>query len=95
MNKYCKEFLESVAQYRDYWLGLDEETVKKSCEFTGDSPEEYRMNGLIFSIMVLIDGDSSVNDFKHYEIKYGVTSLNKGVYLHENIHKFLKGDDEK
>ena len=93
MNKYCKEFLESIASYRDYWLNLDDEVVEKSCKFTNENSLEYRMNGLIFSLLVMIDGDSSVNNFKHYNLKYGGKTINKDIYLHENIFKFLKNKE--
>lgn len=93
MNKYCEEFLESIASYKDYWLNLDDEVVEKSCKFTNENPLEYRMNGLIFSLLVMIDGDSSVNNFKHYNLKYGGKTINKDMYLHENIFKFLKNKE--
>lgn len=93
MNKYCKEFLESITSYRDYWLNLDDEVIEKSCKFTGENPTEYRMNGLIFSLLVMIDGDSSLNNFKHYNLKYGGKTINKDIYLHENIFKFLKNKE--
>ena len=90
MNKYCKEFLESVAQSKDYWLNLDNDIVEKSCKFVDETPLEYRMNGLIFSIMVLLDGNSSLNNFKTYNIKYGSTSINKDIRLHDNVFEYLK-----
>lgn len=93
MNKNCKEFLESIASYKDYWLNLDDEVVEKSCKFTGEEPTEYRMNGLIFSLLVMIDGDSSVNNFKHYNLEYGGQSINKDMNLHDNIIPFLKNKE--
>lgn len=93
MNKYCEEFLESIASYKDYWLNLDDEVVKKSCKFTNENPLEYRMNGLIFSILVMIDGDCSLNNFKHYDLKYDGKIINKNIYLHDNIFKFLKNKE--
>ena len=93
MNKYCEEFLESIASYKDYWLNLDDKVVEKSCKFTGENPLEYRMNGLIFSLLVMIDGDSSLNNFKHYGLKYGSKSINDNILLHDNIIKFLKNKE--
>lgn len=93
MNKYCEEFLESIASYKDYWLNLDDEVVKKSCEFANETPIEYRMNGLIFSILVMIDGYSSVNNFKSYNLKYNRKTINKDICLHDNIFKFLKNKE--
>lgn len=61
---------DAVATLRDYWLGLDKNT-------------EETLDGFIFSLFSMIDGESGSNDFHHLIIKDKGTVLNNDNYLHE------------
>lgn len=61
---------DAVATLRDYWLGLDKNT-------------EETLDGFIFSLFSMIDGESGSNDFHHLIIKDKGTVLNSDDYLHE------------
>lgn len=67
-----EKFIQSIKSIRDYWLSLP----KKSTEEVA--------SGIIFSILVMIDGDSGTNDFHALEITDSETKqrLDCG-YLHE------------
>lgn len=60
----------AVATLRDYWLGLDKNT-------------EETLDGFIFSLFSMIDGESGSNDFHHLIIKDKGTVLNNDNYLHK------------
>ena len=55
-----KQLLEHFAMVRDYWVNLPKEQIVLE---NGKTETEYRMNGLIFSILCLFDGvsDSPLN----------------------------------
>lgn len=55
MNKQ-REFIKNLKEIKDYWLSQE-----------GMSSEEI-VDGVLFSILVLIDGDSGQNDFHELEI---------------------------
>lgn len=82
-EKLKKEFLKSVRESVRYW---------QEVKLTDNDTIEHRLNGLAFSILVLIDGDSSLNNFKHYNISYGGTVINDefGCELHSEYY----GGDE-
>ena len=61
---------DAVAVLRDYWLSLNKNT-------------EETLDGFIFSLFSMIDGESSSNDFHHLIIKDKGTILNNDNYLHE------------
>ena len=61
---------DAVTVLRDYWLGLNKTT-------------EDTLDGFIFSLFSMIDGESGCNDFHHIILKDGKTVLNKDDYLHE------------
>lgn len=61
---------DAVAVLRDYWLGLNKNT-------------EETLDGFIFSLFSMFDGESGSNDFHHIILKDGKTVLNKDNYLHE------------
>lgn len=50
------EFIETVIALRDYWLALPNKTT------------EEVVNGVLFSMMVMFDGDSGMNDFHALKI---------------------------
>ncbi|MBR4021790.1 MAG: hypothetical protein IKI94_04220 [Ruminococcus sp.] len=49
-------FINGIKAIRDYWLSLPEK------------PSNEVVDGVIHSILVMIDGDSSVNDFHPLQI---------------------------
>ena len=65
------------------------ECLLDECEYWKDKPDS--VYGVVFSILVMIDGHSSVNDFKSIEIK-GIT--NSG-YLHEDFCALRRERNEK
>ena len=60
---------DAVAVLRDYWLSLNKNT-------------EETLNGFIFSLFSMIDGESGSNDFHHLIIKDKCTILNNENHLH-------------
>ena len=62
--------VEAVTDLKDYWLGLNKNT-------------EETLDGFIFSLFSMIDGESGSNDFHHLIIKDKGTILNNDNYLHE------------
>lgn len=71
-DKKQLEFIQILKGIRDYWLSLPDKTA------------EVVANGILFSILVLIDGDSSENDFHALHITDSVTNerIDCG-YLHD------------
>lgn len=75
-----KELLQAIADLRDYWLGVAKNQ---------DYDQKTLVNGVIFSILVMIDGDSSANDFNHISlIERGKTINKASVALHEMWCKY-------
>lgn len=67
-----EQFIEQIKNIKDYWLSLPNKTT------------EEVVDGVLFSLLVMIDGDSGMNDFHPLEIidtKDG-QQINCG-YLHE------------
>lgn len=87
MNKEDKLnlFLDGINDCVDYWANLDEQVVKKGMKETGyhKTEAEYRCSGLAFSILVMLDGCSGVNDLHSYKIFDGIHEINKGINLHD------------
>lgn len=77
INKTQANFLNGIRAIRDYWLSLPEKTS-----------DEMIVDGVIHSILVMIDGDSSVNDFHSLQIKDSETQerIDCG-YLHDLYFK--------
>lgn len=67
-----EKFINNLKTIKEYWTSLP-----------GKTSEEVA-DGIIFSILVMIDGDSGTNDFHFLEIKDGETQerIDCG-YLHE------------
>ena len=82
MNEQEK-FIQQIKSDRDYWL-----------EQTDKTTEEV-VDGVIFSLLVMIDGDSSTNNFHRREITdtHNGKRLDCG-YLHELFCAALKGDKQ-
>ena len=91
-NNSEQEFLQALAHYSIYWANLPSErlyTVGKETE------SEARTNGLIHSILCLLNGDSSANDFKEYTLKLGRTKIGADIYLpteYFKVFRKIKGD---
>ena len=68
-----EKFINCLKETRDYWLSLPDKTTKEV------------VDGVLVSLLVMIDGDSSVNDFHSLNIIDDETgkSINNGVCLHE------------
>ena len=80
MNEHEK-FIQQIKSDRDYWLRQP-----------GKTTEEV-VDGVIFSLLVMIDGDSSTNDFHRLKITdtYSGKQIDCG-YLHELFCAALKRD---
>ena len=70
-----EEFINQLKNIKNYWLSLPDQTT------------EEVVDGVLFSLLVMIDGDSGMNDFHPLEIidtKDG-QQIDCG-YLHEFYH---------
>ena len=79
-----QEFLKALADIREYWLTIPKETL-----YDKENDEcRVRMNGAIFSILCLIDGVSSLNNFIPITLVNGVDSKYGSVINHhfEELH---------
>jgi hypothetical protein len=52
-----EEFIEQLKSIRDYWLSLPKERSTKEI-----------VDGVLFSLLVMFDGDSGMNDFHYLKI---------------------------
>lgn len=71
-----KEFIEQIKTIKDYWLSLPDKT------------KEEAVDGVLFSLLVMIDGDSGINDF--HSLKIIDTTDKKRIdcgHLHEYYHR--------
>ena len=82
MNEQAK-FIQQIKSERDYWLELSQKTTV------------VIVDGVIFSLLVMIDGDSATNDFHRLKIidTHNGKRLDCG-YLHELFCAALKGDKQ-
>lgn len=55
MNKH-EEFIKQINSIKNYWISLPNKTT------------EEVVDGVLFSLLVMIDGDSGVNDFHPLKI---------------------------
>jgi hypothetical protein len=51
-----EQFIEQIKNIKNYWLSVPDKTT------------EEVIDGVLFSILVMIDGDSGINDFHALEI---------------------------
>lgn len=74
--KNQKEFIQQTKEIRDYWLSLPDKSTKEV------------VDGVLFSLLVMIDGDSGQNDFHRLKITDSETGdrLDCG-YLHDLYFK--------
>ena len=70
-----EQFIEQIKDIKNYWLSLPDKTA------------EEVVDGVLFSLLVMIDGDSGINDFHALEIidAKDDESISCG-YLHEYYH---------
>lgn len=82
-----KEFIKQILNIRDYWLNVGKEQNYDS---------KTIVNGTIFSILVMLDGDSSSNDFHSIELmdEHDGKRIDCG-YLHELLGVVEKERTEK
>lgn len=75
-NKQQEKFIKSLKTIKNYWLSLPNKTT------------EEVVDGVLFSTLVMIDGDSSANDFHALTIIDRETKkqINCG-YLHDLYFK--------
>ena len=73
---------EAVTDLKDYWLSLNKNT-------------EETLDGFIFSLFSMIDGESGSNDFHHLIIKDKGTILNNDNYLHELLVGYCEEESKK
>ncbi len=89
MNEEANKFIKSLIGIRDYWLSLNES-------------REDTIDGFIYSMLVMMDGDSGINDFVSYtlirdkiEARYTYDEdkpeavVNEDVCLHELYYGLL------
>ena len=71
MNEHEK-FIQQIKSIRDYWMKQSNKTT------------EEVVDGVIFSLLVMIDGDSAINDFHSLKVidTHDGKRLDCG-YLHE------------
>ncbi len=71
-----EEFVEHIKGIKDYWISLPNKTT------------EEIVDGVLFSLLVMIDGDSGMNDFHPLKIidTMDGEQINCG-YLHEFYHR--------
>ena len=73
---------EAVTALKDYWAGLNKKT--------GET-----LDGFIFSLVSMIDGESGSNGFHHLIIKDKGTILNNDNYLHELWVGYCEEENKK
>lgn len=74
-----EKFIQQIKSNIDYWLNQ-----------SGKTTEEI-VNGVVFSILVMIDGDSAINDFHRLKIidTHNGNRIDCG-YLHELFFSITK-----
>lgn len=79
LSNDAKKFLEQLIQIRDYWLA------------NGKSTEDV-LDGFIFSLCAMFDGESGINDFNRVMLSnnYSNFKLNEKDWLHEHYYSVLK-----
>lgn len=71
-----ENFITQLKAIRDYWLNLSDKSPKEVAD------------GILFSLLVMFDGDSSVNDFHPIKLTDEKTGEDISVgYLHEFYHQ--------
>lgn len=81
-DQKINNLFEAVTVLKDYWLGLNKNT-------------EETLDGFIFSLFSMIDGESGSNDFHHLIIKDKGTVLNNDNYLHELWVGYCEEENKK
>lgn len=67
-----EKFIQALKEIKKYWLAVPNETTDRI------------VDGVLFSVLVMIDGDSSVNDFHALQIADSETGTRIDCgYLHD------------
>lgn len=79
MEEKAKEFIKNLIDYKNYWLGLN-------------LSKEETLDGFIHSLLVMIDGDAGMNNFKSLLLVENETGeiINGDSPLHELYHSVKK-----
>ena len=79
MEEKAKEFIKNLLSYKEYWLGLN-------------LSKEETLDGFIHSLLVMIDGDAGMNNFKSLLLVENKTGeiINGDSPLHELYHSVKK-----
>lgn len=81
-NKELKTFLNCLHSCVDYWatVKLDKDSIE-GMEKHNETEIRYRLDGLVHSILCLIDGSAGANDFHAYDLKYKGKTFNN-CFMH-------------
>ncbi len=82
VNNELDNFLKAIKNDVIYWATIDKKAFEGAMKHQGITEAQYRLDGLAFSILCIIDGCSSLNDFHGYEMRYGNKVFNN-CELHE------------
>ena len=87
LSDSSKEFLEQLIAIRDYWLTNGRDAQGNKLE----KPEDI-LDGFIFSLCAMIDGESGLNNFNHIMLSnnYSNFKMNEHDWLHEHYHRVLE-----
>lgn len=78
------EFIEQLCHLKNYWLNTQ-------------NSEEDKLNGFVFSLLTMIDGDSGMNNFHHLKLfdNNSQQFINGGnVWLHEMFYSIERAVKE-
>lgn len=83
----CQEdtvFLKALSTIASYWANIK---ISPENLTPTENEIEYRINGVIHSILVLIKGNSAANDFHQYQLFYGGKEIGEDSYLPSQYFK--------
>lgn len=65
-TKLRKELYRAMENEVSYWMSKD-------------IPQDKVINGIVFSLLTLFDGDSTNNNFKRYDLFYAGKNIREGI----------------
>ena len=87
MNQSQKEFLKGCHNCVNYWSGVN----TQNCDDKTKKLIKDNVEGAIFSLLVMLDGDSAINDFHSYQITNEITGENINCgNLHDLFYQIKK-----
>ena len=91
LSESSKEFLEQLIEIRNYWLNYGRDAKGNKLK----KPEDI-LDGFIFSLCAMIDGESGINNFNHIMLSnnYSNRRINEHDWLHEHYHQVLSEVNE-